>query len=721
MKPADRLLKLMRQSDVETTAEMDDRILGDGLKHLAKLKRTQPAGIGRRTGRIIMKSPFMKLAAAAVAVAAVLLGLNIIGPGGGGDALADVLERIEEVKTFTYRMKMKMANVPGMPTNTPVDAEMHAVVAKDIGMYMATYVDDTLRMKTYVVPDKKAIISVVPAFKQYTRVTLTDEVLTKIQKENGDPRAIVRQLKENEYTELGRSVVDGIEVEGFESADPNIVEKALGDVVGRIWVDVDTKLPVRFEVIVLAEDGEEAMHTTCFDYEWNVQVEPGVFDAAVPADYKLVADLNLSEQEQFHLEVLGMFGELTGGTYPSDLKVTTIMEEFQAAMITNFGHPMTEQLQSETIQKLMDLQMAGAYYTRLAWEAREMAYHGERVTADFPHAVLMRWKARDGVYKAVFGDLSVREVTPEELARLEAAPLNPKATAIKAEPADGAEGTVLTGLKLNWMPGAYSIAHRVYFGADPARMTLLGEVTTEHAEPGTLQRATTYYWRIDEVRSDRSVASGETWSFNTGRLVAHWKLDEGAGETVSNAAGTEYDGKIMGDPTWTKGMVGGALEFDSDGDYIEIVDSNDLAIRNQITVCAWIRTDKIARRWQAIATKGDRSWRLQGRRSGNALEFCCSGLIVPENRWGSLYGKTDVDDGRWHHVAGVYDGERIYLYIDGRVDNSKPAPGKIRLDDRTVLIGNNSQHPDRFWNGVIDDVRIYSYGLSAEEVAALAK
>ena len=166
-------------------------------------------------------------------------------------------------------------------------------------------------------------------------------------------------------------------------------------------------------------------------------------------------------------------------------------------------------------------------------------------------------------------------------------------------------------------------------------------------------------------------------------------------------------------------MIGGALQFDGEGDYIEIMDSNDLTIRNQITVSAWIKTDTIDKRWQAIVTKGDRSWRLQGQRSGYALEFACTGLLVPDSRWGSLYGTIDANDGQWHHVAGVYDGQSICLYIDGRIDISKPSSGKIRIDDRRVLIGDNSQKPGRFWNGLIDDVRIYSYGLSRDEVAAI--
>ncbi|MGD8499826.1 MAG: LamG domain-containing protein [Phycisphaerales bacterium] len=666
-----------------------------------------------------MKSPITKLATAAVIIIAVLMGLHVIGPG--SVALAEVLEHLERINAYAYKMKMNMANVPGMPANRPVNLEMEVVVAKDIGTLTTSHIGDSPVGETYVVLDEKAIVSIMPNQRQYMRIKLTDEIFEKMQKENGDPRALVKQFTENKYTELGRSIVDGTEVEGFESKDPNIVENILGNVVGRIWVDTATKLPVRCEIEVSSDSGETMMDMTVYGYEWDIEVAPESFVFTIPEDYKLVAEVDLSADEQYHLEILGLFAELTGGKYPSELTVVKVMEEFQNAMIMNFGHPMTEASQSETIQKIMSLQMTGAFYTRLASEGKDPAYYGATVTAEFPHAVLMRWKNDNGTYKVIFGDLSVGEVTPEELEEMEAMPLNLSPTAIKPDPADGDEGTVLTGLKLTWMSGAYAIAHRVYFGSDPDQLTLLGEVTTESAGPATLQRGMTYYWRVNEVQPDGSVVTGELWSFNTGRLVAHWKLDEGAGDTIANAAGTEYNGNIIGDPIWTTGIIGGALEFDSDGDYIEIENSDDLAIRNQITVSAWVKTDKIARRWQAIATKGDRSWRLQGRRSGNALEFSCSGLLVPDNRWGSLYGNTDVDDGQWHHVAGVYDGKRIYLYLDGQVDKSKQAPGKIRVDDRAVFVGNNSQHPDRFWNGLIDDVRIYSYGLTADEVAALSK
>ncbi|MHC4569967.1 MAG: LamG domain-containing protein [Planctomycetota bacterium] len=102
------------------------------------------------------------------------------------------------------------------------------------------------------------------------------------------------------------------------------------------------------------------------------------------------------------------------------------------------------------------------------------------------------------------------------------------------------------------------------------------------------------------------------------------------------------------------------------------------------------------------------------------LEFGCMGLPVPNNPvWGGIYGKVNVNDGQWHHAAGTYDGSRISLYVDGALDVSADVTGTIRSNDYDVHIGQNAEKPGRFWNGLIDDVRVYNYALSANEIAGM--
>ncbi len=213
--------------------------------------------------------------------------------------------------------------------------------------------------------------------------------------------------------------------------------------------------------------------------------------------------------------------------------------------------------------------------------------------------------------------------------------------------------------------------------------------------------------------------------FGTGELtglLGWWKLDETSGRDVSDASGNGNIGKILnGEPKWqTSGRIGGALLFDGKGDWVQVGNEPRFDCVTQVTVAAWIKVNRFDKEWQAIVTKGDSAWRLQRNQDKDNIEFACSGLNVPGGSpYGPLYGQKNVNDGRWHHIVGVYDGEKMYLYIDGVVDASQSASGGIATNNQPVCIGENAEMTGRFWNGLIDDVRIYNYALSEDAVKAV--
>jgi len=206
-------------------------------------------------------------------------------------------------------------------------------------------------------------------------------------------------------------------------------------------------------------------------------------------------------------------------------------------------------------------------------------------------------------------------------------------------------------------------------------------------------------------------------------LVGWWKLDETSGRDVEDASGNGNFGKMLsGSPKWQSsgGKTNGALLFDGKGDYVHMANESSFDFTGEVTVAAWIKVNRFDREWQAIVTKGDSAWRLQRHQDTAAIEFACSGLQIPSGSpYGGLYGNKAVNDGKWHHVAGVYDGEKMYIYIDGVVDVSQPASGAIATNDHPVFIGENVEMNNRFWNGLIDDVRVYNYALSEGRITAL--
>jgi len=208
---------------------------------------------------------------------------------------------------------------------------------------------------------------------------------------------------------------------------------------------------------------------------------------------------------------------------------------------------------------------------------------------------------------------------------------------------------------------------------------------------------------------------------NDANLVAWYKFEDNYNDSSVNG----NTGSPNGDPSFVPGVDGNAIDLDGIGDYVSIPDSNTpggvFDINDAITVSAWMKVTTFDKLYQTIIAKGDDSWRLARSGDNNWLEFAATGVSGGTDPvWGNVIGRTNVDDGQWHHVAGVYDGSKVYLYIDGILDNREDASGAINNSSYNVYIGANEQILDREWDGRIDDVRIYDYGLSHAEIVNLA-
>ncbi|MBW7990632.1 MAG: LamG domain-containing protein [Planctomycetes bacterium] len=194
-------------------------------------------------------------------------------------------------------------------------------------------------------------------------------------------------------------------------------------------------------------------------------------------------------------------------------------------------------------------------------------------------------------------------------------------------------------------------------------------------------------------------------------LVAHWKFDDGSGTTLFDSSGNGHDGTLVGDPKWVPGRLGGALEFDGDGDFVELENNTDFDIPVNITITCWIKVNQFDKTWQAIVTNGDGSWRVHRSSSSNNIAWGSSGLSPTD-----LTGTTDVSTGEWFHIAAVYNGTQKLLYINGNLDASSDSTGNINNSTYGVNIGENDQATGRYFDGLIDDVRIYRRALLDVEI-----
>jgi outer membrane lipoprotein-sorting protein len=719
MRPADDLYESIKKLKLKASSDLDKRVHDDISKALAESEKTDSAVTQPDIWRNVMKSPITKLAAAAVIIIAALIGISQITSS--SVALADVLAKVEQTKAYIYKMNVKVTGpmMPGWPMGQDMTGTV--TISKDLGIktemeMIDSNTGETTRQENYIIFDEKLVVMLMHEKKQFTRAEINDDLLTRMKKQNNDPCELIRQMLDVKYTELGKSEIDGVEVYGFETTDPGISSGTTGDVKVTLWVDSKSWLPYLAEMDMSINE-QTRSRSTFYDYQWDVPVEKSDFVPVIPDDYEaLFEGLKWPEMtEEAAIEGLKLVADLLG-RYPKQVSIVDLMAEISPIMFERIkkDHPeeMTEtELETKMMEAILPVYPIGLFYMALVEDKKEPIYYGQTVGPEDVEAVLMRWKITDDTYRVIFGDLTVEDVTPDELAELEAAPLNIKPTAIRPLPVDGGSVAFYDEAQLSWMPGAYVNEHRVYFGTSVDQMLLLAEVADACSVMApVLEKAVTYYWRVDEVQPDGSVAAGDVWSFNTGELVGWWKLDGDA----NDSSGSNNHGIIYGDPNLVSGRIDVALQFDGIDDSVRTNFTADLPTW---TVALWVNSPA-APSSQATGGPVHRENNFQINWNHTSADFSgAAGLRVADKWYAASFGELEADT--WYHLAATYDGENLKAYENGVLITDNPDPsGPPDKESATLKFAKHVNYEDHF-KGTIDDVRIYSYDLTADEVASI--
>ncbi len=267
-------------------------------------------------------------------------------------------------------------------------------------------------------PEENIFVSVMPEQKKFMKVTGKSPDELKQISEKDDPRVMVRHMMSTEYEQLGRDKINGIDVEGIECTGPGVMGGMFEDATARLWVEIGTDFPVRIEIEGIVAGGQMEMSMVIDDFQWNVELDPALFVPDIPSDYTSM-EMNVpGVDEGTAINGLRLFAELTDGRYPDNLALLTLMKEITEELTKKYGIKIIEK-QDEYTSTLTDILQAAIFYAQLV--GKDAVYHGDRVTAENPELVLLRWKVSEGVYRVVFGDLSTGNFSVEELAELEAA------------------------------------------------------------------------------------------------------------------------------------------------------------------------------------------------------------------------------------------------------------------------------------------------------------
>ena len=209
--------------------------------------------------------------------------------------------------------------------------------------------------------------------------------------------------------------------------------------------------------------------------------------------------------------------------------------------------------------------------------------------------------------------------------------------------------------------------------------------------------------------------------FEDYRLVAHWALDEDAGDTAYDSVG-DYDSILLGGPTWQPdgGKVGGALQLDGVDDYASTPFILNPA-EGSFSVSAWIKggaPGQVVISQRDVGRNPGNTWLLADASYGRLMTRLMHPPFPP------LVSESVITDDQWHHVGLVYDLIALhrYLYVDGtEVAKDSDLVGGVGSDGGLYIGADKTLDAAGFFSGLIDDVRIYNNVLSAEEIAALAQ
>jgi len=237
--------------------------------------------------------------------------------------------------------------------------------------------------------------------------------------------------------------------------------------------------------------------------------------------------------------------------------------------------------------------------------------------------------------------------------------------------------------------------------------------------------------RVINARTEEDITQDVLWSKEASDpdLVLELRFDEGSGTKAIDTSGQGNEGALKNDtgtsscftngacPVWVDGKRGGALEFDGDGDYVDCGNDASLDITDEITLEAWVYNEGQSGHRRGVVGKRHSNEYIYGLVVENNEFAFLSWLSVPKQEYTSGV-KIKVD--QWTHiVATVSSSNVVKLYANGKeakeeytlTTKNMAGNGKIRIGASGAT----------YFNGLIDEVRIYDRALSPSKIEDLAE
>jgi Concanavalin A-like lectin/glucanases superfamily/Domain of unknown function (DUF1929)/Bacterial Ig domain len=195
-------------------------------------------------------------------------------------------------------------------------------------------------------------------------------------------------------------------------------------------------------------------------------------------------------------------------------------------------------------------------------------------------------------------------------------------------------------------------------------------------------------------------------------LVAAYGFNEISGTTVTDVSGFNNTGTLGGGVTrTTSGKFGSALVFNGSS-FVTIPSTASLSLTSAMTLEAWVNPLTVSSTWRDVIYKGNDNYYLSATSTstGKPAGGGTFGATTVET-----YGTVALPVNTWTHLAVTYDGATLRLYVNGVQVSSLARTGNLVTSTNPLQIGGDSLF-GQFFQGMIDDVRVYNVALTAAQI-----
>ena len=215
------------------------------------------------------------------------------------------------------------------------------------------------------------------------------------------------------------------------------------------------------------------------------------------------------------------------------------------------------------------------------------------------------------------------------------------------------------------------------------------------------------FW--DLIWKHSRLTGGAIWDWMSPGMLARWR-------TTPDLSPNHVETSLMAGATLVNGRFGHAVSLSGHDEWVEVHrhPATDL-VTDQLTAAIWV----YPRPWNgsgSLLTKGSRQFGLV-QKDRNTLEF----YVHTTERVAAAAAVPEPWEGRWHQVAGVYDGREIRLVVDGKVLDTKRCTGLLNRTAVPVNVGRTAdvhgqEHPGRISNAAFDRARVLPRALAIADL-----